>query len=107
MNETSAPGSDRAHGHRIHGQHCGGCGQPDATRDRIHYSTTSDRLGIRELATTPCCGRLPCHGYVASAPWIGRESGRQTWACCRGVAERVLGEGAYLWLPPDLPKEAP
>lgn len=92
--ETGAtrPGESYATGLTISGQHCGGCGRPDSTKQR--YSETR----VEPLATTPCCGRLPCHGHVTTAPWIGRRTGRETWACCLGVAERALGEPARLSL---------
>lgn len=92
--DQAKPGESYGTGRTISGQHCGKCGQPDATRDRTHYRSTESGLlmGETETVPTPCCGILPCHGYVTTTPWVGRRTGRETWACCLGVAEGALGE---------------
>jgi hypothetical protein len=78
-------------GFRIRGQHCGNCGRPDNTRPILHDS------GLLESATTPCCGTLPCSGYVVTKAWQARSNpDRAVWACCRGLADRRLGEPTWL-----------
>lgn len=89
--EHPLPGESYATGRMIKGQHCGRCGRPDSTRQRY-----GDQ--VEPLATTPCCGALPCYGYVTTTPWIGRRTGRESWACCLGVAERAAGEPVKLRL---------
>jgi hypothetical protein len=86
-------------GFRIAGQHCGGCGRPDSTRPRYVG-------GLEVVVGTPCCSRLRCFGDVTTTPWLGTQTSRLVWACCRGLAERHLGEPASLILLSDEDREA-
>lgn len=84
MNIAHLDGQSYTTGWRITGQHCGRCGQPDSTRDRVEN-------GMWVSVQTPCCGFGHCGGYVVTTPWIRIDTGDECYACCLGEAERRLG----------------
>lgn len=91
MNDTRT-GQSYADGLRINGQHCALCGTPTSIRQPMSVGR------VEPLLTTTCCGFVPCYGYVVvSGPWTATASSdRRVWACCLGLAERHLGEQAWL-----------